>query len=135
MKEVVIICGLIYDNSNKIFLITSYKWKGYGLPGGKQNPGESEESTLKREIKEELGIEITDLVKSEEIISPPTKNIDNITTFIVKPYFAKAVTTNINPNEEVENYGWYSIDKALKLELLEPIRKTIELYKQSISPK
>ena len=130
MGNIVIVGALIHDDSNRIFLMTSTKWKGYGLPGGKPNPDESEEETVRREVREELGIELTDLVKAKEITLPPTDKIDGSTTFIVKPYFARALTTNIRINNEVSRYGWYSFEEALKLPLLEPIRKTVEAYGQ-----
>src|SRR3989344_6158882 len=126
MKEIVIVGALIRNYENKLFLMTSSKWKGYGLPGGKPQLDESEEETLRREVKEEIGIELTDLVKAEEIVLPPTDKIDGSTTFVVKPYFAKALTTEIKTNNEVSNYGWYNIKEALKLPLLGPIRKTVE---------
>jgi len=131
MPEVTIICALIYDDSNKVFLMTSPKWKGYGLPGGKPNPDEAEITTLRREVNEEIGIEITNLVKAKEIILPPTDKIDSETTFIVKPYFAKALSTEIKrTNEEVGEHGWFTVEEALKLPLLGPIRKTVESYKE-----
>lgn len=128
MKEVVIIGALIRNYENKLFLMTSSKWKGYGLPGGKPKLNETEEETLRREVREEIGIEITDLVKAAEIILPPTDKIDGATTFIVKPYYARAVSIEIKPNKEVGEYGWYNLEDALKLELLGPIRKTVEAY-------
>ncbi|HLC52243.1 MAG TPA: NUDIX domain-containing protein [Candidatus Nanoarchaeia archaeon] len=128
MGDVVIIGALIHDDFNRLFLMTSPKWKGYGLPGGKPNPNEYEEDTVRREVREEIGIELTDLVKAEEIILPPTDQIDRTTTFIVKPYFAKALTTRITRNNEVGKWGWYTVKEALQLPLLDPIRKTVEAY-------
>jgi len=107
MQEQITICALIYDESNRILLVNSNKWKGYGLPGGKPKEGESEEITLHREIKEEVGIEITDLLKFEEIRLKPTKEIDNLTTFIVKPYIARALITEIMPNKEITGWKWF----------------------------
>ena len=133
MNKVVIVGALIHDDYNRVFLMTSPKWKGYGLPGGKPNKGETEEETLRREVREEIGIELTDLVKAEEIVLPPTDKIDGSTTFVVKPYFAKALTTEIKTNNEVSNYGWYNIKEALKLPLLGPIRKTVEAYSGFLS--
>ncbi|MBU1111382.1 MAG: NUDIX domain-containing protein [archaeon] len=134
MGEVIIVGALIYDNSNRLFLMTSPKWDGYGLPGGKPKQNESEEDTVRREVREEIGIELTDLVKAEEIVLPPTDKIDGATTFIVKPYFAKALTIEIRTNNEVAKYGWYTVEEALQLSLLSPIRKTVEAYSRLLSP-
>src|SRR3989344_3959970 len=110
MKEIVIVGALIRNYENKLFLMTSSKWKGYGLPGGKPQ-----------------------LVKSEEIILPPTDRIDGATTFIVKPYYALALSMEIKPNKEVGEYRWYTIEEALRLPLLGPIRKTVEAYSRIFS--
>ena len=129
MGETTILCALIYDEYYKVFLMTSDKWKGYGLPGGKPQENETEEETLHREVKEETGIDITDLMKAKEIIQPPTDDIDGETTFIVKPYFARALSTEIDPNSEVgEGSGWFTLREARELPLLGPIRKTLESY-------
>lgn len=128
MEETVIV-ALICNDSNKLFFMTSHKWKGYGLPGGKPKMWETEEEALRREVKEEIGIELTDLIKAQEIVLPPTSRIDSKTTFVVKPYYTRALTTTISPNGEVGEYGWYSIEEALQLPLLGPIRKTVEAYK------
>ena len=41
-------------------------------------------------------MELTDLIKAQEITLPPTKTIDNATTFIVKPYFAKTLNKTLD---------------------------------------
>lgn len=120
--------ALIYDDHNRILLIKSpSKWKGYGVPGGKPVPGESEIETIKREVKEETGIEIFNLVKAKEIkIAPSTDYVDSSISFYFKAYFARALKTNIIPNAEIEEYAWFSIEEALKLHLLGPIRQLIK---------
>jgi 8-oxo-dGTP pyrophosphatase MutT (NUDIX family) len=128
MTEIVTIVGLLHYE-NEVFLMTCpQKWKGYGLPGGKPEPGEDEETTLRREIRQELGIEIADLVKAEEIVLPPSGQIGEQSTFRVKPYFARALSKEIIPSSEVGEYGWYAPREGLKLKLLGPIRKTLEDY-------
>jgi 8-oxo-dGTP pyrophosphatase MutT (NUDIX family) len=55
---------IIYRDDNKIFLMTSGKWHGkYVVPGGEILPGETEEQALIREIKEEMNIEIDNILK------------------------------------------------------------------------
>ena len=43
--------------------MTSPKWKGYIIPGGEVQEGESEDQAFHREIMEESGIKISDLVR------------------------------------------------------------------------
>ena len=129
MKTVETRLALIHDAANRVLLITSDKWKGYGLPGGKpEYASEPEVETVKREVLGETGLEISDIVKAEEIVLPPTSQIDGSTTFIVKTYFARADNTTVILNEEVKSWGLFSLDDALLLPLLPPIRKTVEAY-------
>ena len=61
MKKIEVVAAIIYKDG--AYFATQ---RGYGefegmweFPGGKIEPGESRESALKREIQEELGIDIT----------------------------------------------------------------------------
>lgn len=45
-------------NDGKVLLLTNQRTDKYALPGGGSNLGERLEDTLKREVKEETGIEI-----------------------------------------------------------------------------
>ena len=61
MKKIEVVAAIIYKDGE--YFATQ---RGYGefegmweFPGGKIEPGESRESALKREIQEELGIDIT----------------------------------------------------------------------------
>lgn len=100
------------------------KWE---FPGGKLEINESEINCIKREIKEELNIEI-------EIIKKLTNNIFNYETFKINliPYIANYVSGNIVLTEhkdyklldksELLNLDWAEADitivkEFLKLEL------------------
>lgn len=93
--------------------------------------GETEERTLRREIREELGIEISDLVKMSESIKPASPDfIDPTVEFHFKTYYAKAASTEIKPNAEISSYGWYTMREALRLPLLDSTRDTLKRFKR-----
>ena len=62
MDMIKVTCGLIYDG-NKVFICRRSREKSLGgyweFPGGKIEPGEAPEECLKRELFEELGMDIT----------------------------------------------------------------------------
>ena len=61
MKQIEIVAAIIYKDGAYFATQRGYgEFEGLGeFPGGKIEPGESRESALKREIQEELGIDIT----------------------------------------------------------------------------
>ena len=52
------IAAIIYDDKGKILIFDHRKWNFYTIPVGKVEPGQKIEDALKREIKEECGINI-----------------------------------------------------------------------------
>src|SRR3990172_4331960 len=54
--------ALIFNPKGEIFLMKSYKWRGkYVIPGGHIELGETIEETVKREVKEETGLDVYDV--------------------------------------------------------------------------
>lgn len=62
-------CGaLIFNPAGKIFLMKSYKWKDkYVIPGGHVELGEKIADALKREIKEETGLDILNFIPEKQL--------------------------------------------------------------------
>lgn len=124
--------AVIYDDQNRIFLMTSPKWKKWVVPGGEIEKGETEEAALRREMKEELGIEIYDIVRVGEKVKKPSSDFkDDAITFYFIDFFARAKSTEITPNYEIDEHGWFTVEEALKLPLLDTTRTFVEEFKQS----
>lgn len=124
--------AVIYNDSGEIFLMKSPKWKRWLIPGGKIEEGEDEKEALIREIKEEMGIELCDIFRFGEMFKEPSDDFkDPELKFHFIDFFAKAMQTEINPNEEISEYGWFKIEDALKLDLLDTARRLIGEFSES----
>jgi nucleoside triphosphatase len=128
-------CGaLIFNPENKIFLMKSHKWNDkYVIPGGHVELGERLEETLKREIKEETGLDIFDIrfLCFQEFIFDPA--FWKKRHFIFFDFACKTNSANVRLDSEGQGFEWVSVEDALKLS--EPytrtaIQKYLELNKR-----
>ncbi|SRR5260221_7846274 len=121
--------AFIINPSGKLLLVKSHKWKDmYVVPGGHIENGEKIEDALKREINEELGIEIFNLkflcfweyINEDEYYKKKHMIFFN--------YLAYTNNDNIKLNSEAEDYIWVEPENALKLDLNKYTRLTIKNY-------
>ena len=121
--------ALIFNPEGKILLIKSHKWRGkYVIPGGHIELGERMEDALKREIKEETGLDIYDIefICFQEFIFDPI--FYKKKHFIFFDFACKTDSTDVKLNKEAEEYVWVTLEKALTFDVELYTRRTIEEY-------
>lgn len=55
------VCAVIFDGKGRFLLVYNPKRRGWELPGGKIEKNEKPEDAIKRELSEEVGIEVNGL--------------------------------------------------------------------------
>ena len=116
-KSRVIVVGLVWNDRCELLLCRMKPDRGvfpgeWGLPGGGIEPGERMEQALRRELREELGIEITDIRPaffkdgSYNKLLPSGELQPLYLIFLV--FHCQAAGDKILLNEEFSEYRWVS---------------------------
>jgi 8-oxo-dGTP pyrophosphatase MutT (NUDIX family) len=109
MSKVIDKVGWILIQDQKLLCVRSYGKELFYIPGGKREPGESDLETLKREVTEELSVDISQDADYLDTFSAPAdgKQADVIVT--VKCYQAD-FAGNLQPGSEIEEMRWLGTD-------------------------
>jgi nucleoside triphosphatase len=117
--------ALIVNSEGRILLAKSHKWNNkYTVPGGKVELGETMEEALKREVKEETGLDISDLrlLLVQEMVFD--KEFWKRKHYILVDFLCRTDGTKVKLNDEFQDYVWERPNKALNLDV-EPYTKPL----------
>ncbi len=121
--------ALIFNKEGKILLVKSHKWKNkYVIPGGHVELGEKMEDALKREIKEETGMDIYDIIYLGYLEFIYDEVFWKKKHFIFFDFICKTESSQVKLNSEAEEYIWAYPKEALKLDVEPYTVKTIKNY-------
>ena len=85
----------------------------YVVPGGKQEKGENDEETLKREVFEEVGINVDSI---DKILEYDSKYNDSIQKFYTCKYIDGVIGTGTGPEYTTDEYEGYIKPEIIKKE-------------------
>jgi len=123
--------ALIFNPAGELLLLRSHKWRGkYVLPGGHIELGEKIEDAVRREAKEETGLDVLDLkfLCWQEFVYDD--NFWKPMHFIFFDYICKTENTAVQLNDEAQAYIWVKPEEALNLPLDPYTRVSIQKYLQ-----
>jgi len=128
--------GALIFNAKKteVLMIRTHKWSGkWGIPGGKIQRGEKAEAALRRELKEETGLNITDIqfVLVQDCIS--SKEFYRDAHFVLLNYTCRCVAKNprVVLNEEAREFQWLPLAAAKMLKLNKPTKILLDAVLKS----
>ena len=122
--------ALIVNSNGEILLVKSYKWGSkYTVPGGHIELGERSEVAVRREVKEEVGLEVEPvrILLVQEAIFPA--DYIKHEHYIFLDYLCRATSPTVKlDGKEIQEYVWTNPNDVLRLELESFTRKLVEEY-------
>jgi len=129
-----VVVGCLIINDGKILLCRSPKWRNlWVVPGGHIEYGETIEEAVKREVEEEVGlnVELEKVLFVQELIEP--KDYHKKSHMISLECVCKAKTEKVKiDNREIKEYKWVSIEEGLKMETDPYTHEFIEKYSEGL---
>jgi ADP-ribose pyrophosphatase YjhB (NUDIX family) len=119
--------ALIFDSAGKVLMILTHKWSNlWGIPGGKIKWGEPSEAALRREIKEETGLDITDIEFVLVQDSIHSREFYRDAHFVLLNYTCRCKgRPRVKLNDEAREFRWVTLAEAGKMQLNMPTRVLI----------
>jgi nucleoside triphosphatase len=114
--------GLVVSGKGEILLVRSWKWNDkFTVPGGHIELGERAEDAVKREVKEETGLELdsVELLLVQQAIYP--EDYCKHEHFVFLDYICRAkedAEVRLD-NRELQSYVWVNPEDALNLDMEE----------------
>ncbi len=123
-RPIATVGGLIFNAVGEVLMIRTHKWSDlWGIPGGKIKWGEPAIEALRREVREETNLEVTDIafVLVQDCIR--SKEFYREAHFVLLNYTCRcAGEPEVKLNEEAREFRWVGTAQALELPLNQPTR-------------
>jgi mRNA-decapping enzyme subunit 2 len=116
-KSLVPVCGgiLVNKNRTKLLLVQGYSKSRstWTFPKGKINKNESEEDCAIRELKEEIGYDISDKIESSKFVTFYAEKKKKIKLFVIENVPENTIFQT-QTRKEIGNIAWHTIEDIQK---------------------
>ncbi len=111
--------ALILNEEDDVFLMKSPKWEGQWLvPGGKIEKGDSMKETVRKEVREETGLEVENIKLMNVKDGGNPEDFSRDTHFIFLNFICRAEEQEVKLDQrEAVDYTWIDPEYALKSDL------------------
>lgn len=131
MKKQLEIVAALIKNNGKVLLAQRLEDDAYGMlwefPGGKVENGETDEQALAREMREELGIEVK--ILGREACYEDESEVLKINVRLYRCNIISGEPSAL----ECRDWGWFSLEEALNLDLAPADEKAYRLLAGKMS--
>jgi nucleoside triphosphatase len=122
--------ALVVNSQGLVLIVRSSKWNDKStVPGGHIELGERAEDAIRREVKEETGLEVKSvrLLLVQQAIYP--RDYYKHEHFIFMDYICEADGSDVKlDGRELQEYVWVKPEAALKLNMEEYTRNFVNKY-------
>lgn len=120
--------GALVEREGRVLLVRTAKWRGlWGVPGGKVEWGEGLEEALRREFREEVGLELAHIRFALVQEARFSLEFHKPTHMLLLNYFARA-EGEVRPGEEILEWAWVEPEAGLAYPLNTFTRVLLERY-------
>jgi nucleoside triphosphatase len=129
--------ALVANSKGEVLIVRSNKWRNkYTVPGGHIELGERAEDAIKREVKEETGLDVysVKLLLVQQAIYPV--DYYKHEHFIFLDYLCSSLNSEVKlDGRELQEYVWIKPDEALELDLEDYTKNFVLKYLEELKEK